>query len=117
MGYLPGTHIVATLLTENKTTLGGYADFRLLIDQLISQHSLQKLGEVYHNFSPGGYTGVVCLSESHLSVHTWPEHGRVNVDIYLSNFLRENDGTVASLYEAIKQHFGASVEAETILKR
>jgi S-adenosylmethionine decarboxylase len=117
MDYLPGTHIVATLTTGNKAGLNEYTDFQLLINQLIRNHSLQKLGEVYHNFSPAGYTGVVCLSESHLSVHTWPEHGRINVDIYLSNYLRENDGTVARIYDEIKKHFGASVENETILKR
>jgi S-adenosylmethionine decarboxylase len=117
MGYLPGTHIVATLTTDNKGGLKEYSDFQELIDGLIQEHKLQKLGEVYHNFSPAGYTGVVCLSESHLSVHTWPEHGRINGDIYLSNYLRENDGTVARIYDEIKKHFGASVENETILKR
>jgi S-adenosylmethionine decarboxylase len=117
MGYLPGTHIVATLTTEKKAGLNTFADFRLLIDGLIQEYSLKKLGEVYHDFSPAGYTGVVCLSESHLSVHTWPEHSRINIDIYLSNYLRENDGTVARIYEEIKKHFHASVENETILKR
>lgn len=117
MNYLPGTHIIATLASEDESGLAEYSSFRLLVDRLIQEHSLEKLGEVYHNFSPAGYTGVVCLSESHLSVHTWPEHGRVNVDIYLSNYQRNNDGTVARLYEQIKEHFHASVEDETVLKR
>lgn len=117
MNYLPGTHIIATLSSEDKNNLAEYSSFRILVEGLIRDHSLQKLGEVYHNFSPVGYTGVVCLSESHLSVHTWPEHGRINVDIYLSNFQRNNDGTVAHIYQEIKKHFHASVEDETVLKR
>jgi S-adenosylmethionine decarboxylase len=88
-----------------------------LVDDLIVRHDLQKLGEVYHNFSPEGFTGVVCLSESHLSIHTWPEHGKINLDIYLSNHLRQNDGTVAAIYDSIKKHFSAAVEQEQIIKR
>ena len=29
-----------------------------------------------------GASGVVLLAESHLSFHTWPEHGLVTLDIY-----------------------------------
>jgi S-adenosylmethionine decarboxylase len=117
MSYQPGTHLIATLHTDQTSALEECSSFRQVIDTLISDHDLQKLGEVYHNFSPAGYTGVVCLSESHLSIHTWPEHGRINVDIYLSNYLRNNDGTVDRIYDAIKKHFNASVENETFLKR
>ncbi len=30
-----------------------------------------------------GVTGVLLLAESHLSIHTWPEHGMAAIDIYL----------------------------------
>lgn len=35
-----------------------------------------------HAFSPQGVTGVAVLSESHLSIHTWPEHGYVAADVF-----------------------------------
>ena len=117
MTYNPGTHLIATLHTGNSALLQQYASFQQCIDELITSHQLQKLGEVYHDFTPAGYTGVVCLSESHLSVHTWPEHGRINIDIYLSNYLRNNDGTVQQLYKALQQHFDATIEAEQIIRR
>jgi len=117
MSYNPGTHVIATLTTAKTDRLQHYKDFQNLVNNLISSNDLQKLGEVYHNFSPAGYTAVVCLSESHLSIHTWPEYGKVNVDIYLSNFQRNNDGTVQKLYEAMQQHFDAEVEHEQIIRR
>jgi S-adenosylmethionine decarboxylase len=117
MSYNPGTHIIATLCTENTLLLERFASFQKLVDDLISKYQLQKLGEVYHDFTPAGYTAVVCLSESHLSVHTWPEHGRVNLDIYLSNYLRDNDGTVAAIYKAIGEYFQATVVNEQIIRR
>ena len=117
MSYSPGTHLIATLRTSGAQNLEESSAFKELVDLLVNENGLQKLGEVYHNFSPAWYTGVICLSESHLSIHTWPEYGRINIDIYLSNFMRDNDGTVSRLYEAIKEHFGAQVEQETFLKR
>ncbi|OGR84603.1 MAG: S-adenosylmethionine decarboxylase proenzyme [Elusimicrobia bacterium RIFCSPLOWO2_01_FULL_54_10] len=37
---------------------------------------------VFHTFSPHGISGVVVIEESHLAIHTWPEHGLASVDIY-----------------------------------
>ena len=34
-------------------------------------------------FDGGGYTGMFVLSESHASVHTWPEYGMATIDIYM----------------------------------
>lgn len=35
-----------------------------------------------HKFSPTGISMVVILSESHLSIHTWPESNYAAIDIY-----------------------------------
>jgi S-adenosylmethionine decarboxylase len=38
----------------------------------------------FHAFpSAGGVTGMVLLAESHISIHTWPEHGFAAVDIFM----------------------------------
>jgi len=40
--------------------------------------------ERWHHFGAGhGYTGVVILAESHISVHTWPEKGYASIDVYM----------------------------------
>lgn len=36
----------------------------------------------FHRFNPRGVSGVVVISESHLSVHTWPELGYAAIDVY-----------------------------------
>ncbi|TXB70169.1 adenosylmethionine decarboxylase [Phaeodactylibacter luteus] len=36
----------------------------------------------FHKFSPYGASGVVIIQESHLTLHTWPEHGYAAVDIF-----------------------------------
>ncbi|ASY45895.1 MAG: adenosylmethionine decarboxylase [Sphingobium sp.] len=42
------------------------------------------IGLHLHHFGEGqGVTGVALLAESHMSIHTWPEHGYAAVDIFL----------------------------------
>jgi S-adenosylmethionine decarboxylase len=35
-----------------------------------------------HKFSPFGVSGFALISESHISIHTWPENKYAGVDIY-----------------------------------
>ncbi len=36
----------------------------------------------FHQFNPYGVSGMVIISESHLSIHTWPEYGYAAVDVF-----------------------------------
>jgi len=36
----------------------------------------------FNQFPPHGVSGVVVISESHISIHTWPEYGYAALDIY-----------------------------------
>tara|TARA_B100001094_G_C18045847_1_gene727374 strand:+ start:462 stop:782 length:321 start_codon:yes stop_codon:yes gene_type:complete len=40
------------------------------------------LGKQFHRFSPHGVTGILSLQESHLSIHTWPEHEFAAADFF-----------------------------------
>lgn len=40
------------------------------------------LNDVFHKFTPQGVSGVVVISESHLSIHTWPESGYAALDVF-----------------------------------
>ena len=35
-----------------------------------------------HAFDGGGVTGVILLSESHIALHTYPEHGFIAIDLF-----------------------------------
>jgi len=58
----------------------------------------------FHRFSPNGVSGVVVISESHLSVHTWPEVGYVALDIYTCGDQAKPEAAVQHALKA----FGAS---------
>jgi len=57
----------------------------------------------FHRFQPTGVSGVVVISESHLSVHTWPEAGYVALDIFTCG---ERAKPEAAVQHALKE-FGA----------
>lgn len=38
--------------------------------------------ECYHKFSPIGVSAIAVITTSHISIHTWPEHGYAAVDIF-----------------------------------
>jgi S-adenosylmethionine decarboxylase len=40
------------------------------------------LKTVAHKFDPQGITAICLLSESHISIHTWPEEGKAALDVY-----------------------------------
>ena len=40
------------------------------------------LNAMVHKFPVQGVTGVILLAESHIAIHTWPEHDYISIDIF-----------------------------------
>lgn len=36
----------------------------------------------FHQFAPQGVSGVIIISESHFTIHTWPEYGYAALDVF-----------------------------------
>jgi len=60
------------------------AALRALFDAIVLELSLHPVGEpVWHQFpAPGGLTGLLMLAESHLTVHTFPEHASACLNLF-----------------------------------
>lgn len=112
-----GLHIVANLRCSKTVLLENFKPLQLYLNQVISKHQLQKVGEAYHSFTGGGYTAVIALTESHLSIHTWPEHHYITFDIFISNYLKDNTRVTQQVYEEIKDYFDAEVVFEKRIDR
>ena len=52
------------------------------VRRAIEETHLTVLHSYFHQFDPGGVTGVVVLRESHVSIHTWPEENYAAVDLF-----------------------------------
>ncbi|PWK28216.1 S-adenosylmethionine decarboxylase [Arcicella aurantiaca] len=115
--YQPGLHLICDCLSKETTALSNYKACQILLDQLIESEGLSKVGEVYHNFPSGGFTGVVCLTESHISIHTWPEFGRITFDVFLSNYQKVNNQIAHRIYAKLIELFNANVIASHEINR
>jgi S-adenosylmethionine decarboxylase len=104
--YTPGLHILSTFEAPIER-LTDMASCQTLFDGLIQELGLSKVGETYHAFPNSGFTAVVCLTESHVSIHTWPEFGVATFDVFLSNFQRNNEAKVRTFYDRTLRHFDA----------
>jgi S-adenosylmethionine decarboxylase len=114
---VPGLHVIANLKSSDVASLQSYSAFKEFIEGLIQHHGLNQLGSVYHDFPSGGFTAVICLSESHLSVHTWPETGYIAFDVFLSNFNNNNRWITEDVYQKVCQFFKADVLQEHLIDR
>ncbi|AOH56042.1 adenosylmethionine decarboxylase [Peribacillus muralis] len=65
-----------------------------LIEQIFVDAALKSGAEVrevaFHKFAPQGVSGVVIISESHLTIHSFPEHGYASIDVYTCGNLDPN---------------------------
>ncbi len=104
--YRRGLHLVVDGEAVPAGPLRDLEGFRRAVEARIAVLRLEPVGAVHHAFPGAGFTSVVCLTESHLSIHTWPEHGRVTFDVFLSNFSRANDAAVEDLVDTIKAFLG-----------
>ena len=117
MHYSPGLHILSEFNSEKAEYLFSSNPCKSLFERLITDNGLSKVGEVYHDFEGGGFTAVICLTESHLSIHTWPEFGLATFDIFLSNYQRDNHNKVKDIYREVLAFFEGKELQKTELSR
>jgi S-adenosylmethionine decarboxylase proenzyme len=67
-----------------------------------AEAGLTIVGDSFHQFEPQGVTGTVLLAESHLAIHTWPEHGFVTVDVYVCNLATDNSDKADRLFQSLE---------------
>lgn len=77
-----GTHLLVELWDgEGFSSL---SKIRKILEDSIKACNATLLKISLHKFSPyGGISGVAVISESHLSIHTWPEYKYAAMDIFV----------------------------------
>jgi S-adenosylmethionine decarboxylase len=56
-----------------------------LFAKAVRNSGLTILDEGFYKFSPHGFTCFLLLSESHASIHAWPEYGYCAIDLFTCN--------------------------------
>ena len=79
-----GRHVFADLYGVRTELLTDPAVIESLLMHAALAAGATPIFAKFHRFGEGlGVTGVLLLQESHISIHTWPEHGFAAVDAFM----------------------------------
>ncbi len=98
-----GTHLIIELYGCSRDIL---RDVQLIREILINSAKLGNatiLSDYFHKFGyEGGVTGIICISESHISIHTWPEYEYAALDIFTCSPKMDPEFIQEKILEALK---------------
>ena len=77
-----GRHFLACFVGCDAAALSDRAGLMAAMRAAVKASGATLLNCVEHAFSPAGMTAVMLLSESHASIHTYPEHASCFVDLF-----------------------------------
>jgi spermidine synthase len=77
-----GRHILVELYGSPASVLDDVIRIEACMVRAARAANATVINTSFHRFSPHGVSGVVVIHESHLSIHTWPEHGFAAVDLF-----------------------------------
>lgn len=77
-----GRHILAEIHGCDANLLNNVRQVEEVMIRAALEAGAEVREYVFHKFSPQGVSGVVVISESHLTIHTWPELGYAAVDVF-----------------------------------
>ncbi len=77
-----GSQILADLYGCDRAILDDPQAIRDILIEAARRCGATIVDRCFHRFSPQGVSGVVVIAESHLAIHTWPEHGYAAADLF-----------------------------------
>ena len=77
-----GIHLLLDVAGAPFATLDDPAVVEAALLATVEEMGANVLGSHIHRLSPQGISGVVVITESHVTIHTWPERGEAAVDLF-----------------------------------
>jgi S-adenosylmethionine decarboxylase len=106
-------HILADFSGCQNNLLTSCLDGEKILLKAINDSGLSSILIKSHQFSPEGYTAAALLTESHISLHTWPEFKSVQIDIFTCGEHEKAE----KAYQSLKKSFKPTNISEKILFR
>jgi S-adenosylmethionine decarboxylase len=78
-----GKHLVCDIKSiKNVSILNNVDNLKEIMREICKKYNFEILKEMDYVFNPQGCTIIFLLSESHISIHTFPERHHISFDIY-----------------------------------
>lgn len=99
-----GKHILAELYDCNLEVLNNQESIQQYMQEAAVIAGATIVGATFHHFSPYGVSGTVIIAESHMAIHTWPEHGYAAIDLFTCG----KDLNPWAAFDFLKEKFGST---------
>ena len=110
-----GKHMICDIKKiKNQDLLNDPTKLTTLLDQICKTYNYTILQKSQHEFQPQGFTTLYLLSESHISIHTFPERQYAAIDIYTCRQYQSNQ-VYLEIYNNLIQEFDADPDQEPII--
>lgn len=97
-----GRHVIAELWECN----ANYLNEIDRIEKIFVEAALKAGAEVrevaFHQFAPDGVSGVIIISESHLTIHSFPEKRYASIDVYTCGEKMDPHVAIAYIIEKLE---------------
>lgn len=107
-----GRHLLLELYECNVEALNSLGTIKSALVEAARRAEATIIDVVFHEFNPFGISGVVVIAESHLSIHTWPEHRYAAVDIFSCGEALKPAEAAAYLVEQLGAERASCVEVK-----
>ena len=111
---ISGKHMICDITgIKNHVLLHDMNRIKEVLDMICKKYNYTIVNKMEHQFEPEGLTLLYLLSESHISIHTFPEKNYLALDVYTCREYSNND-VYLEIYDYIIGVFDA-VSGEPII--
>ncbi|MCS7096234.1 MAG: adenosylmethionine decarboxylase [Candidatus Bathyarchaeota archaeon] len=108
-----GIHIIAEFRGVDPWKISRLEDVQPILDRVVAKSGLHVVSSSFHQFKPYGVSAVYLLSESHLSIHTWPEYSYMALDIFTCG----NDVPALRAFQMLREEFRPKSVRKKVIRR
>jgi len=101
---------------KNGQLLNSIIDITAIFDWICETSEFTVLNKIEHQFEPQGFSVIYLLSESHLSIHTFPEKNYAAIDLYTCRQYKDNS-KYEEIYNLFVDMFNADKGVPIIIDR
>ena len=108
-----GVHLIANVYDVNISFLEKMDINLPILENIVNKLDLHVVSKTGFQFEPIGYTYAFVLSESHFTIHTYPEYNSCYIDIFCCNKQFNSNNTI----DILSKEFNTTNISYQIIKR
>lgn len=112
-----GKHLICDIKNiKNKTLMGDLEQLKTLMNDICDKNNYSILKTSEQRFEPQGFSILYLLSESHMSIHTFPEKNYIAFDLYTCRTYADNQ-IYNTIYNDLVTIFDSDRDTPIIIDR